>query len=100
MSVTSAPLTELEAHYPEVITAMGLTFASHEFVLALARRFEPIYVAALAEFVTHERPFQAVHDMLAERLANFPHLVARAGERTVTDFFGNLQRVSVWRKLC
>ncbi|HMQ30607.1 MAG TPA: hypothetical protein PKD53_07745 [Chloroflexaceae bacterium] len=100
MSVASAPLTELEAHYPEVITAMGATFASHEFVLALARRFERVYVAALAEHASCERPFQAVNDMLAERLANFPSLVAKTGERTVTDFFGNLQRASVWRKLC
>ncbi len=99
MSATPAPLTELEAHYPEVITAMGATFASHEFVLSLARRFERAYVAALAEYAHHERPFQKVNELLAERLANFPNLVVRAGERTVTDFFGNLQRASVWRKI-
>ncbi len=100
MSVTSAPFTELEAHYPEVITAMGTTFASHEFILALARRFERMYVAALSEFTEAERPFQAVNELLAERLANFPGLVVQAGERTVTDIFGNLTRATVWRKLC
>lgn len=100
MSVTPAPFIELEAHYPEVITAMGTTFASHEFILALARRFERIYVAALAEFTEYERPIQAVNELLAERLANFPALVAQAGERTVTDIFGNLQKATVWRKLC
>lgn len=99
MSVASTPLSELETYYPEVITAMGSTFAAHEFVLALARRFERSYVAALAEFAEHERPFHTVNQRLAERLANFPALVACAGERTVTDFFGNLQRVTVWRKL-
>lgn len=98
MSVTSAPLSELETHYPEVITAMGATFASNEFVLALARRFERIYAAALAEFTSDERPFQTVNALLAERLANFPGLVVAAGERTVTDLFGNLQQATVWRK--
>lgn len=100
MSVTSAPLSELEAQYPEVITAMGSTFGSHEFVLALARRFEQSYVAALAEYAEYERPFQALNERLAERLANFPALVVQAGERTVTDIFGNLQRATVWRKRC
>lgn len=99
MSVTSAPLSELETHYPEVITAMGTTFASNEFILALARRFERVYAAALAEYTTCERPFQAVNELLVARLANFPGLVCQAGERTVTDLFGNLQKATVWRKL-
>jgi hypothetical protein len=99
MSVTSAPLTELEAHYPEVITAMGATFAANEFVLALARRFERGYAAVLSEFVASERPFQAANELLVERLANFPSLVVEAGERTVTDFFGNLQKARVFRKV-
>ncbi|MFV9506097.1 MAG: hypothetical protein AB4911_16220 [Oscillochloridaceae bacterium umkhey_bin13] len=93
------PISEFEAYYPEVISDLGQTFAAHEFVLALARRYEQAYARALAAYVDYERPFQELNAILSAHLADFPGLVVETGERTITDLFGNLQRVSVWRKV-
>jgi hypothetical protein len=89
----------LENAYEEVIGFMPDTFDSHQFILKLAQEHQRLYVQALIEYAESERPFQIVHGQIAQRLRNFPHLVAYIGETTSEDIFLEKNSAAVWRKV-
>ena len=89
----------LEDVFPDVVSMMGEYFDSHDFILRMAHTHQRLYVAALAEYLTHEHPFQIVHGEIARRLLNHPELVVRIGERTSRDIFGQKSSATVWCKV-
>ncbi|WKZ38711.1 MAG: hypothetical protein QY328_10630 [Anaerolineales bacterium] len=89
----------LEAVYEEVIDSMPDTFDAHEFILKLAQRHQRLYVQALIEYAESERPFQIAHGQIAQRLRNFPNLVAYDGEHNSKDIFLQVNSASLWRKV-
>lgn len=94
----------LEAHYPEIIERMPTPFTSHQFILRLAQAYQVLYVEALYAYrdSLHRgspAPFRAVHQILSDRLNNYPHLVIRDGDDDHSrDIFGQKQRCARWRK--
>ncbi len=92
-------LDALEHQYPALLAAMPAEFDSHAFILRLARANQRLYIEALAAYAASDHPFQIVHGMLASRLHTFPELVARTGERSSVDIFGQSSSAVVWRKV-
>lgn len=93
------PVAELVGHYPEIIATMDEIFGAHEFILALAHRYQRAYVEALAIWAPSNKPFQILHGTLASKLHDFPELVEKLGHRKGTDIFGQTQGATYWRRL-
>jgi fructose-1,6-bisphosphatase len=93
-------------HYPEIIDQMDDIFTSHQFILALAQRYQRLYIEALYAYRDSEHrggqtPFLAVHGILARHLHDYPHLVIRdpADEYVPSmDIFGRPNTCARWRK--
>jgi len=88
----------LEAVYEQVIALMPNKFDSHEFILKLAQKYQQLYVQALVEYVSNERPFQIVHGQIAMRLLKYPHLITRVGEHISKDIFLQESSATLWQK--
>lgn len=92
-------LGALVEHYPEVIGRMpGSEFSSHQFILALARLHQRLYVEALHAYREKEAPFQALHGQLSSALHQFKDLVDRLEDVESVDIFGQPGRCAAWRK--
>jgi hypothetical protein len=89
----------LEHQYPALIAAMPEEFDSHSFILRLAQANQRLYIEALAAYASSDHPFQIVHGMIANRLHKFTELVAKAGERSSVDIFGQSSSAVIWRKV-
>ena len=85
----------LENVYQQVMDEMPDEFTSHNFILALARRHQRLYIDALYTYRTTLSPFQVVHGQLAERLRQFADYVDHVAS---TDIFGTSERAARWRK--
>lgn len=91
--------------YPGIIAEMDEAFTSHEFILALARKQQRLYIEALYAYrdVMHkgdQAPFQVVHGFLAKYLHDFDELVELDGTAYGSeDMFGNKGRCAKWRKV-
>jgi hypothetical protein len=92
-------MDELIGQYPAIIAQMSPEFTSHEFILALAQRNQPTYVAALNRYVAGGDPFRTLHGQLSQALREFPTLVQHAGEVDSVDIFGNPGRCAKWRRV-
>lgn len=93
----------LRQQYPSVIATLPDTFTSHEFILALARHCQALYIEALHTYRDHrgdhQGPFQVVHGRLARMLGEFPALVENTGYTVSSqDIFGNAGDAVQWRK--
>ena len=92
-------LEELEEKFPEILRLMPDEFDSHDFFLKLAHEYQNLYVRALIEYADNDQPFKIVHGQLAQRLLNFPKLVAKAGTRNSEDIFRQIESATVWKKV-
>jgi hypothetical protein len=95
----SNPMDKLISQYPTIIALMDREFTSHEFILALAQRNQPAYVAALHHYVAGGDPFRTLHGQLSQALRDFPTLVQHDGEVDSIDIFRNPGRCAKWRRL-
>lgn len=97
--------TPLYAQYPSIITQMPQEFTSHQFILALARQHQTLYVEALYSYRHHlhrgvPTPFLIVHGILAQRLAAYPQLIEQVQKLKISrDIFGQDNSCSEWRKV-
>jgi hypothetical protein len=96
--MSNSALDQLESVFPELIVLMPPQFDSHEFILALAQRYQPAYVRALAAYTHKDSPFMIVHGEIARRLLNYPALVRKVGEQNSEDIFRQLDSAVLWRK--
>jgi hypothetical protein len=92
-------LEALYEHYAATIALMPRDFNSHQFILTLAQKHQPEYVAALAACCNGGEPFREVHQYLSSKLRAFPNFVAHAGVAKSHDIFGKPNTCSAWRKL-
>ena len=84
-----AAVDEIEQYYPEIIDSMPKRFNSHEFILALAHRYQGPYIKVLAQYVDSPAPFMAAHGQLAKLIGKFSDKVKALDYEASTDIFGN-----------
>lgn len=89
--------TPLYSKYAELIEQMDEVFDSHTFILALAKRNQREYVAALSAYADGE-PFLQVHSQLSSRFDRIPDLVEKVGSVPSKDIFGKSNTCMQWRK--
>jgi hypothetical protein len=96
--------TALFAAYPAVIAELPACFTSHEFIRALARQQQCLYIEALYAYRHTQRagkvaPFLIVHGILAQQLERYPELVRKLSPAVPsTDLFGNDNAAALWEK--
>lgn len=95
--------TVLEEKFPEVVALMPDPFDSHQFLLALAQKYQVEYVSALYAYAISQekpQPFQAVHNAIMHKLAMHHELVELIRDDKVSpDIFGKSQTCGEWRKV-
>ena len=91
--------SQLDADYLNVIALMPPVFTSHEFILRLAQRNQPAYIAALNAYVSGAAPFRTLHAELSKRLYNHGQLVRHLGEVPSPDIFGDPSRCAQWERI-
>ena len=97
--MSSRDLRELFDQYPAIIVQMPPVFTSHEFILALARQHQRLYIEALYAYRDAVDPFKTVHATLAMQLKQHPELVRyekRVSSRNIFDRAGDCAQ---WKKL-
>jgi fructose-1,6-bisphosphatase len=105
--MTQHDFSDLLDHYPEIIDQMDNVFTSHQFFLALAQRYQKLYIEALYAYRDSEHrggaaPFRTVHGILAQYLNDYPHLVTRdpPNEDVASkNIFGRPDTCAQWCKL-
>ena len=97
--MTQDDLSPLFAQYPEVIAQMDRVFSSHQFILALARQHQGLYIDALHSYGGAPDPFRTVHAMLAKHLTQYPTLVRYVRQAPSTDIFGQRGHCAEWERL-
>jgi hypothetical protein len=89
---------QLEEYYPEIIVLMPDRFDSHQFILKLAQRYQPLYVQALARH--KEEPFRKVHAELSDRLHKFEgRLVHHLGVTHSENIFREVSEAAEWTRV-
>jgi hypothetical protein len=92
--------SDLLAHYPEIIEDMSDTFTSHWFILALAQKYQRLYIEALYSYRDEPAPFQTVHGILAKRLHDYPKLIKIVRHDAPSkNIFGQSNQCAEWRRL-
>ena len=99
MPTDSAEFEALFHHYPEIIDAMPDTFNSHQFILALAQRYQRQYIELLYTYRASDGPFRDTHNKLAKGLNRFPERVAKGERVNSVDIFGGSGDVRQWSKI-
>lgn len=101
----SHDFSALEDKFKEIVQLMPDTFDSHEFILALARKYQVDYINALyayKDYVNRESPapFQAVHGAIIQKLAKRTDLVKLiSNDKPSKDIFGRSQNCGEWEKV-
>ncbi len=90
---------QLDADYAAVIALMPMIFTSHEFILRLAQRNQPEYIAALNAYASGTAPFRTLHAELSKRLYNYGQLVRHLGEVPSPDIFVDPSRCAQWERI-
>lgn len=92
--------SDLLSHYPEIIEDMDEAFTSHQFILALAQRYQRLYIEALCSYRDEPAPFRTVHGILAKRLHDFPRQIEFIRpDAPSTNIFGHPNSCAEWRRL-
>ncbi|MGC9395533.1 MAG: hypothetical protein ACP5J4_11825 [Anaerolineae bacterium] len=99
MPTDSAEFEALFHHYPEIIDAMPDTFTSHQFILALAQRYQRQYIELLYTYRAGDGPFRDTHNKLAKGLNRFPERVTKGERVNSADIFGSSGYARQWRKV-
>jgi hypothetical protein len=97
--MTTSALEELEEKYSEIVGMMPDIFDSHNFILALAQRYQQLYVHALSEYAGNNQPFLTVHGEIAKRLKKRVDLVKHIDNRTSKNIFRLDSDAAVWEKV-
>lgn len=102
--MTDEVLTSLFEQFPAVIRQMDETFTTHEFILALAHRYQKLYIEALYRYRDYQRDgsqaaFWRVHNAIGQRLARLDDLVEYMGQTQSEDIFRQRRKCGEWRKL-
>lgn len=93
-------LQDLEDVFPRIVRSMpDNEFDSHEFILALARKYQKLYAEALFTSKEERLPFNRVHRAIGKRLKRHKDLVEQIGTRTSKNIFGFESKVALWRKV-
>jgi len=92
-------LKNLEEVFPKIVRLMPDEFDSHEFILALARKHQKLYVHALFTRKNENLPFNRTHMAIGKRLKRHKDLVEQIGNRNSPNIFGLESKVAVWRKV-
>ena len=99
MPVDSEEFAALLTNYPEVLETMPATFTSHQFILALAQRYQRQYIELLYTYRASDGPFRDTHKKLAKGLNRFPDRVEKGERVSSTDIFGGSGDVREWHKV-
>lgn len=97
--------SELESKFPEIVAKLPDPFDSHQFLLALAQKYQTEYVSALYAykdyvFRQNTAPFHGVHTAIIQKLAARTELVELIrNDKPSKDIFGNSQTCGEWRKI-
>jgi len=89
----------LEEVYPKIVRMMNDEFDSHQFILALAHKYQKLYIHALYEHRSQNRPFHRVHMAIAKRLKKRRDLVEQIDSKPSPNIFGEPSKVAIWRKV-
>ena len=92
-------LQDLEDVFPKIVRLMPDKFDSHEFILALARKYQKLYAEALFTSKEERLPFNRVHRAIGKRLKRHKDLVEQIDTRTSKNIFGFESKVALWRKV-
>ena len=90
---------DLEEIYPKIVKLMPDEFNSHIFILALAQKYQKIYVQALYTYKDNNQPFQSVHKEIAKRLKKRVDLVKYIRTEPSDNIFGLKSKAAVWHKV-
>jgi hypothetical protein len=97
--MSSSAFEELEEKYLEIVKLMPERFDSHAFILALAQRYQQLYVRALNAYADNNQPFLTVHGEIAKRLKKRTDLVNHIANRISKNIFGYDSDAAVWEKV-
>ena len=89
----------LEDVFPKIVRMMDDEFDSHQFILALAQKYQKLYIHALYEHRGQNRPFHRVHMAIGKRLKKRRDLVEQIDSKPSSNIFGEQSKVAVWRKV-
>lgn len=95
----------LESKFSEIVNQMPDPFDSHEFLLALAQKYQTEYVSALYAYKDYSNkgnltPFQGVHKAIIQKLAIHKDLVALIrDDKPSKDIFGKSNQCAEWNKV-
>jgi len=92
-------LKDLEDVFPKIMELMPDEFDSHDFILALARKYQKLYAEALFTSKEERLPFNGVHREIGKRLKRHKDLVEQIGNKNSANIFGLESKVAVWRKV-
>lgn len=96
--------TPLYERFGDVITELPEEFTSHQFIQALARRNQVLYIEALHSYrntpykAGQPAPFMMVHGILAKHLQTRSEIEQIADNVLSTDIFGQANECAMWRK--
>ena len=93
-------LKDLEEVFPKIVRLMpDDEFDSHDFILALARKYQKLYVRALFTSKDENLPFNRTHRAIGKRLKRHKDLVEHIDNQPSENIFGQKSLVAVWRKV-
>ena len=98
--MTKETFERLEEIFPRIVNLMPKAdFDSHDFILALAQKYQKLYVQLLYVYKDNNRPFQSVHKEIARRLKKRDDLVEHLGNHSSKNIFGLNNNCAVWHKV-
>ncbi|MBK9602107.1 MAG: hypothetical protein IPO36_09730 [Anaerolineales bacterium] len=92
-------LKDLEDVFPKIVKLMPDEFNSHDFILALARKYQKLYVQALFANKEENLPFNRTHMAIGKRLKRHKDLVKQIDYKPSPNIFGQENKVAVWQKV-